>query len=231
LHNGVATFGDIRKFIYFVRGDLMSNIERIQCGNGNAYLLSDGEDAVLVDTCRIQYKEKIVERCKKKNVRLIVLTHGHIDHIQNAAFFSKELNAPIAMHKADCGLITNNLAEPLSAHSILGKFILKLSQKSFEKDKAEPFAPGIMLQEGDSLQEDGVSATIIELPGHTKGSIGIKTGNSVIVGDALMNMFYPVKSPLYGDKAAMEKSAERISSFGDMTIYFGHGKPVKNKLW
>ena len=79
----------------------MSNIERIQCGNGNAYLLYDGENAVLIDTCRNKYKEKILERCKTKNVRLIVLTHGHIDHIQNAAFLSKELNAPIAIHKAD----------------------------------------------------------------------------------------------------------------------------------
>ncbi len=209
----------------------MSNIERIPCGNGNAYLLSDSENAVLVDTCRAQYKEKILARCKTKNMRLIVLTHGHNDHIQNVAFLSKELNAPIAMHKADYGLVNNNLAEPMSAHSLLGMFILKLSQKSFETDKAEPFETELFLQEGDSLNEYGVSATVIELPGHTKGSIGIKTGNSVIVGDALMNMFYPAKSPLYGDRTAMEKSAERISSFGDVTIYFGHGKPVKNRIW
>ena len=209
----------------------MSNIERIQCGNGNAYLLYDGANAALVDTCRAQYKEKILEWCKTKNVRLIVLTHGHVDHIQNAAFLSKELNAPIAMHKADYCLINNNLAEPMSAHSLLGKFILKLSQKSFEADNIEPFEPKIFLREGDSLQEYGVSAMVIELPGHTKGSIGIKTGDGVIVGDALMNMFYPAKSPLYGDRAAMEKSAERISSFDDVMIYFGHGKPVQNRVW
>jgi len=163
-----------------------SYIERIQCGNGNAYLLYDGENAVLIDTCRDKYKEEILERCKTKNVRLIVLTHGHIDHIQNAAYLSKELNVPIAMHKADYGLITDKLAESLSAHSLLGKVILKLSQKSFEADNIEPFEPEIFLREGDSLKEYGVAATVIELPGHTKGSIGIKTGNSVIIGDALM---------------------------------------------
>jgi len=47
----------------------------------------------------------------------------------------------------------------------------------------------------------------------------------------LMNMIRPTKSPLYGDKAAVERSAARISSLGDATIHFGHGKPVKNRMW
>ena len=210
----------------------MSNIERIKCGNVNVYLISDGDNAVLVDTSRTRFRDKILERCRTKNVRLIVLTHGHIDHIQNAAFLSKELNSPIAMHREDYGLIKDNLSEPMSAHNLLGKVILKLSQKSFEVDKAEPFEPGLFLNDGDSLNEYGVSATVIELPGHTKGSIGIKVGDTdIIVGDALMNMLYPTKSPLYGDRGRMEQSAARISSLGDATIHFGHGKPVKNRNW
>ena len=39
-------------------------------------------------------------------MRLLILTHGHIDHAQNAAFLSKELNIPIAMHKDDVDLIS-----------------------------------------------------------------------------------------------------------------------------
>ena len=210
----------------------MNNIERIKCGNGNVYLVCDGDNAVLVDTCRKQFRDMVPERCKTKNVRLILLTHGHIDHVQNAAYFSKELNAPIAMHKADYGLTKDNRAEPMSAHTLLGKVILKLSQKSFETDKIDPFETPIFLNDGNSLNEYGIDGTIMELPGHTKGSIGIIIGKTdVIVGDALMNMIRPTKSPLYGDKAMMEKSAARISSLGDVTIHFGHGKPVKNRKW
>ena len=79
----------------------MNNIERIKCGNGNVYLVSEGDNAILVDTCREQYRGMIRDECKAKNVRLIILTHGHIDHIQNAAYLSEKLNALIAMHKAD----------------------------------------------------------------------------------------------------------------------------------
>ena len=36
---------------------------------------------------------------------------------------------------------------------------------------------------------------------------------------------------LFGDRAAMEESAAKISGLGGITIYFGHGKPVKNREW
>ena len=210
----------------------MSTIERIKCGNGNVYLVSEGENSVLIDTCRESYRDAIIKKCKGKNVRLIILTHGHIDHIQNAAFLSKELNAPIAMQKGDYELTKDNWSEPMSAHSLLGKIILMLSKKSFERDKIEPFEPLVFLSDGETLDEYGIHATVIELPGHTRGSIGIIVGETdVIVGDALMNMAYPTKSPLYGDKAQMVKSAAKIIALGDVTIYFGHGKPVKNRMW
>lgn len=210
----------------------MSCIERIKCGNGNCYLVDGGQNAILVDTSRTQFGDKILQICKKKKVRLIVLTHGHVDHVQNAAYLSKELGVPIAMHKADVELTKNNLLEPLSADRPLGKLLLALTNKSFKLDAIPPFEPDIYLQEGDSLEGFGVDATIIELPGHTKGSIGLKVGDAdIIVGDALMNMFYPSQSLLYGNKLNMEKSVEKISRQRNATIYFGHGKPHANRNW
>ena len=102
----------------------MSKIERIKCGNGNVYLVYDGDNAILVDTCREQFRNVILESCKTKNVRLIVLTHGHVDHVQNAAYLSKELDVPIAMHIADYDLKKDNRVEPMSANTLLGKIIL-----------------------------------------------------------------------------------------------------------
>ena len=52
----------------------------------------------------------------------------------------------------------------------------------------------------------------------------------LIVGDALMNLFYPTISMLYHDKAAMQQSADKISRLGERRILFGHGKPEKNSL-
>ncbi|MCL2162786.1 MAG: MBL fold metallo-hydrolase [Oscillospiraceae bacterium] len=210
----------------------MTSIERIKCDNGNVYLVSNGDNAVLIDTYRESYRDMILEKCKTKKVSLIILTHGHVDHIQNAAFLSKELNAPIAMHKGDYELTKDNWAQPLSAGSLLGKIILMLSKKSFKADRIDPFEPHVFLSEGYALDDYGVPATVIELPGHTKGSIGVLVEDAdVIVGDALMNMVYPTKSPLYCDKENMKTSAAKISALGDVMVYFGHGKPVKNRNW
>ncbi|RFZ75613.1 MBL fold metallo-hydrolase [Lacrimispora amygdalina] len=210
----------------------MSVIERIQCGNGNCYLVYEGSNAILVDTSRTRFRERILQACKKKKVTLIVLTHGHVDHIQNAAFLSKELNAPIAMHKADYALSQNNMLEPLTAHTLLGKLVLALSIKSFQQDEIEAFEPEVYLREGNSLEHYGINATVIELPGHTNGSIGLIVDETdIIVGDALMNLFYPSRSKLYGDRDMMEKSVKKLSDYKHVRIHFGHGKSVTNKNW
>ena len=210
----------------------MNRIERVQCGKSNCYIISGNNNAVLVDTSLSPFREKILGVCKNKNIKLIILTHGHIDHINNAAYLSEELEAPIAIHKADYNITKDNKLEPLYAHNVLGKLVLAVLIKGIQRMKTQPFEPEIFLYEGLSLKGYGVNARIIELPGHTKGSIGIIVGETdIIVGDALMNIFYPCKSMLYENRKAMEQSAKRISEFSGFTIYFGHGKPVINRVW
>jgi glyoxylase-like metal-dependent hydrolase (beta-lactamase superfamily II) len=210
----------------------MHKITRIQCGNGNCFCIENDGQAILIDTSWTSHREKILNECKDKNIRLIILTHGHVDHIQNAAALSKALKAPIAMNKADYNLTRSNMEEKMSANTLLGKFLLAMIKNSLEHDKADPFEPEVFLSDGDNLDGYGVPATVIGLPGHTKGSIGILAGDKdLFVGDALMNIVYPAKSLLYGNRADMLRSAERISSFHNATIHFGHGKPVANRIW
>ena len=210
----------------------METVLRIPCGNGNCYLVSNGEDAVLVDTCRKKYRQRILDACEGYRVRLLVLTHGHIDHVQNAAFLAQVLNCPIAMHRADLPLLASNMNQPLFAGSILGKIVLSASIKSFKTDEIPAFAPTIFLEDGDRLNQYGISAVVVGLPGHTDGSIGLDVaGRDLIVGDALMNMFYPTVSMLYHNREIMLQSVEKIERIGSRTILFGHGKPVENRTW
>ncbi|MDE5775970.1 MAG: hypothetical protein K2H67_03705, partial [Treponemataceae bacterium] len=129
-------------------------------------------------------------------------------------------------------LIKDNMLQPLHAKTLPGKAVLFFSVESFYRDKIEPFAPEVYLQDGDSLEKFGINAKIVALPGHTKGSIGIDLGkDGIIVGDALMNMFYPTVSMLYHDYGQMLESAKKISGMGERIVYFGHGKPKKNRDW
>lgn len=210
----------------------MHEIKRIKCGNGNCYIVTSGESAVLVDTCRKQFRERILRECGMLNIRLIVLTHGHLDHVQNAAWLSHRLNAPVAMSRADIALLSDNLAQMLHARTFPGKIVLAASVNALRYTKIQEFSPQVWLDEGDSLERYGIPAKVIGLPGHTDGSIALDVEQSdLIVGDALMNMFYPTVSMLYHDEAQMLRSAERISALGERTIFFGHGKPVANRKW
>lgn len=209
----------------------MVKIHRIASGNVNCYIVADNDKAILIDTGRKKYCEKILERCKKFHVSLIVLTHGHMDHCQNAAYLAEALHIPIAINKNDMDLITDNRKQSLLAKTLLGKIVLSVSLSSFEMDSLELFDPIIYLKNGDDLSEYGIAAKVVELPGHTKGSIGVEIEDNLFVGDALMNMFYPTVSMLYVDEQEMLLSAKYISELGEKTIYFGHGKPKRNREW
>lgn len=210
----------------------MSEIHRIKCGNGNCYIIENGVDGILVDTGKKEFVNRVMEACRQYHVKLIVLTHAHFDHAENAAQISNALGIPIGMSEKDCNLIPSNVNQELSAETFFGKIVLSVSLKDFSVRTLEKFKPDIFLKDGDSLSDYGINASIIALPGHTDGTIGIDVENKgLIVGDALMNMFYPTVSMLFHDKSKMLDSAGKISRLGNRTIYFGHGKSVPNKQW
>lgn len=210
-------------------------IHRIKCGNGNCYIvesIKNPANAVLVDTGKREYVNQVLQACKPYSIKLIVLTHAHFDHAENAARLSEELGAPIAMSERDCNLIESNFNQALSASTLLGKIVLYASLKEFKSRAMLAFSPTVLLKDGDSLSDYGIDARIISLPGHTDGSIGIDVDSrDLIVGDALMNMFYPTVSMLYHDKKMMLESAKKISNIGERMICFGHGKPMPNRAW
>lgn len=210
----------------------MSEIHRIKCGNVNCYIIENGTNGILVDTGKKEFIDKVIESCKSYNVKLIILTHAHFDHAENAARISNVLGIPVGMNENDCNLIQSNTNQSLSAVNILGKIVLSASLREFSVRPIPEFKPNVLLHDNDSLSDYGIDARIISLPGHTDGSIGIDLDHRhLIVGDALMNMFYPTVSMLYHDRDKMLESAGKISGIGNRTIYFGHGKTLPNRQW
>lgn len=210
----------------------MTKIERIICGTVNCYLLTGENGAVLVDTGGAGYEEKVLKMCENKNVRLLVLTHGHIDHIQNAAYLAQRLGIPIAMDEKDRGLVQDQSAQDLTGAGVFGKVLAAVSKRKMRKERIEAFIPEISLNEGDTLEAFGVRASVLELPGHTEGSIGLDVDErAVIVGDALMHMLFPGIACIYGDERKLRESAGKITALSGRTVYFGHGAPTANRKW
>lgn len=207
-----------------------TTVQPIRCGSVNCYLVKKGRSAILVDTGREAYREKILRLCtadEEMSVRLIVLTHGHVDHVQNAAFLANRLCVPIAMHEEDFPLIADNRRQMLSSKGLLGGIMLFATNRSFRKDSIPPFLADFYLKNGDNLSDYGVDAQVVTLPGHTRGSIGLRVGgSSLLVGDAMMNLPWPRPALVYHNRVALLRSTEKLRSLAPETVYFGHGRPA-----
>lgn len=207
-------------------------IERIQGKVVNCYLLTGGGGSVLVDTGNSTDVPRIYQRVKDKNVRLILLTHGHPDHIGGASILARLLRVPVAMNARDAELLQSSAGVKLRAHTVLGKALVFASKFTFCAKAGNPLSPDVWLKGGQELLEYGVDAQTVALPGHTKGSIGVLTGEGdFVIGDAMFNILRPTAALLYEDRAQMEKSVETIIRSGARLLHPGHGKPfAPNKI-
>ena len=141
---------------------------------------------------------------------------------------AERLGAPIAMHRADVALLEDNDQQPLQAHCRLGKFLLGLSRKGFRDTLLPPFHPDLFLEDGDDLSPFGVQAQVVALPGHTAGSIGLKTEDgALLVGDAMVHIVSVAPALVYADRRQMEDSVSKIWALHPTVLYFGHGRPAQ----
>jgi len=206
----------------------MSKIERVKCGTDTCYVVSEGKNAILVDTTSAAGLEKVIAACSPYDMKLIVLTHPHFDHAENAAVLSERFSVPVAMNQADEALFEDYNAQPLKPKGLVGRVVLGLSKKPLKNTKVRRPENLIFVKEGDKLSEYGIDAEIIELPGHTLGSIGVIVGkDDVIVGDQMDNWIFPSIGHLYYDYDALKKSMNKLRALGDRTVYYGHGKPTR----
>ncbi len=205
----------------------MDKIIPIKCGNVNCYVISGDSGSVLVDTGRAGNRDYLLNALKNYNIKLIVLTHGHNDHIANTKFLSDKLNTKIAIHESDYEFSKDNSSRIIYSKSLMGWMIRFFSKLSF-KSKFGDFEPDFFLEDNQSLQEYGINALVYTLEGHTKGSIGLLVNKKdLIAGDTFMNMARPSYSLIAEDFDALKKSIEKIKKLNIETIYPGHGKPFK----
>ena len=68
----------------------MAEIHHIKCGTDNCYLVNEGENAILFDTGSAAGLEQVIAECSKYKMKLIVISHPHFDHAENAAVLSEK---------------------------------------------------------------------------------------------------------------------------------------------
>ena len=207
-------------------------ITRIKGGTDNCYIVSKGDDAILFDTASGNNLQQVKDECSKYNMKLIVLSHPHFDHAENAEELSKYFNIPVAYNEQDDCIFDDYQSQPLKSYGFVGLVVLKLSLKVLAETKVMRPENRFFVKEGDTLEDYGFpDIKIVELPGHSMGSIGLLiSDDALLVGDALDNWIRPGVGHLYTDIESLKKTAEKIRSYGQRTYYYGHGKPTE-KFW
>jgi hydroxyacylglutathione hydrolase len=199
----------------------------------NAFLVKVNEGFILIDTGLSMHWEKLDSElvsagCFPDKLKLIILTHGDFDHTGNCVRLQEKYKCRIAMHKDDSFMVENGLSlkrKTRTMQAMLFSLIRKLFRKKFAFDK---FMPDIYLTDGQSLNEYGFNAKVVHIPGHTKGSIGILTGNGdLFAGDTFTNRRKPEVANYIENSLDLENSINRLKKMNIKMIYPGHGKPFE----
>lgn len=197
----------------------------------NVYLIENENGVVIVDAGFNNAAREILRTVEQvgyapSDVRLIFLTHAHMDHLGSAAELRRRTGAPIALHPADADKARAGHHNMPTGRGLMGKIIEHGFNKVGAKYHYEAFEPDILLQEGLTLDEFGLPARVIHTPGHTLGSVSLDLGAGVmVIGDAMINQIR-VGMPLYGENNDLAyDSLRKIHALRPRVLYSGHGKP------
>jgi len=178
----------------------------------NCYLVSQPglSQAILVDAAGDAGEILSEARARGLQIRLMVLTHGHIDHVEAAAQVKRDTGAQLAIHELDAPMLRDPL---LSGAALFG-----FSQGSVSPDR--------LLKEGEVISLDGtdLSLAVLHTPGHSPGSVCLLGEQSIICGDLLFAGGIGRTDLTGGDEEAMIASLRRLIALDpDLRVYPGHG--------
>lgn len=173
----------------------------------NTYLLRSEGEAVIIDPGwrSSTYLERF--QLEGVKVRAVIATHGHLDHLFDIADLKASLNCSFSMGRGD--------GEVLKWSRSVSEKYMGMPLQDVETDR--------FLGEGDSIDVGSCRLEVIELPGHTPGSIGLVSGHLFFTGDTLF-MGTIGRTDLGGSMEQMNRTLERIKAMDpELRILPGHG--------
>jgi len=200
----------------------------------NCYLIKQ-EGIIMVDAGDPISRKKLLKRLDSlsinpRDISLLFLTHGHIDHVCSANEFKNLTGCRVAINYREKDWVEKGLVFVPPGINAWGKVCSALGTvlKPFMKFTGTPV--DITLEDNEySLESYGIHGRIIHTPGHTSGSMSLllDTGDA-FVGDLAVNGL-PLRigpgMPEVGDDAAAIKEHWRLLfSMGAKQIYPCHGR-------
>lgn len=183
-------------------------IQRLVLGplQTNTYLLRQGHDVILIDPA--SKPEKLIGMLEGDELRAILLTHGHFDHIKAVDGLYDRFHCPVYLHPDD-----EELARDKASGSVFGLV-------SYIR------CPIVPIKEG-RMKIGPFEFETVYTPGHTKGSVVFVFDDIIFSGDTLFKGSVG-RTDLEGGDASKLRSSLRwfLSLDREYQILPGHDEPT-----
>ncbi len=155
--------------------------------------------------------DRILEKVAalKLEIKYILITHAHLDHVKELGTLKNEIDVPVLMHRDDQFLL-DGLPMQASAFGMSVSDIPKIDK---------------YISEGDNIQFGNKSFGVLHTPGHSPGNVSFVTQEVAFVGDVLFSGSIGRTDLPGGDFDILIQSIKtKLFPLGDDTvIYSGHG--------
>ncbi|MBO5321821.1 MAG: MBL fold metallo-hydrolase [Clostridia bacterium] len=175
----------------------------------NCYLIETEKTAIIIDPAF--KRQKLVDFLKENEhkERLVLITHGHFDHIGGAVNLREETGVKIGIGALDNPALSD---DDLNCAA------------SFNRSLT-PFDADYLYNDGDIVKVGDIELKVIATPGHTVGGVSYTTENLVFTGDTLFKVSVGRTDFAGGDFSVLEKSIKKLYTLPDETVvYPGHGE-------
>lgn len=219
---------------------IADGIHRIGGGLINVYLLEESGEITIIDAGLSGFwtdlpGELAAMGRSLENVRALVLTHAHVDHVGFAERLRRERGVPVRVHELDA-MIARGEASPknqkMGRISLLPtlrflSFALRHGMlRTFRIDEVATFG------DGATLDVPG-APRVIHTPGHSEGSavLHVASRRVAFVGDAFATLNVvsgkvgPQIAPFSSDIPRAIESLARIEALDVSLALPGHGEP------
>ena len=181
--------------------------EKFGSMDNNCSLIIDEKtnQSALVD-CN-EFSQKMIDMIGDTDLKYILLTHGHFDHIIGVKSVKEKYGAQVVISKED---------EPMLNSS-------KLSLAVFCNAPQNNVDADIIVKDGDEITLGEIKIKVMATPGHTSGSVCYIAENCVFSGDTLFYCSCGRTDFPSGSHEQMMSSLQKLKALdGDYKVYTGH---------